>query len=395
MTWNTVDHHWPELHRLFPNHKDYLGKKVVKSLSDIPAGADKTQYIDKKTDILLRMKNVKENSDIINWFFLKKFQLLVKHVFPILKITDYIARSEFQGRGAIHIHAIVSADGDVTPKDLELAIKSTEYPENDSTENITDENEYHKQLDLARAKVYDFTINHIGLTNLHPNSDPNQWPEISTNVSDIQCLREYFKDVYDSEDMSKLYEARVNLLQRHSCTHHYCLSYAIKNKETNEPMCRFNFPKDIHGFKTDFDELNRIISQSRMKIDEKNENKDIKDKLKEDELVAPNGASIINGKICPIRKHHTVVQHIKEMPLIWGANTEAQIVTSHRQLLMYIVKYVMKAEKPSDAFNRIAKDLLQKEGETIPTRKVFSKLLMNSIDRDKSCAECFLIAQVG
>ena len=87
-----------------------------------------------------------------------------------------------------------------------------------------------------------------------------------------------------------------------------------------------------------------------------------------------------------IRNHHRIVQHIKEMPLIWGANTEAQVVTSWRQLLMYIVKYVMKAEKPSDAFNRIAKELLQKEGEDVPVRKVFSRLLINSIDRDKSRA---------
>ena len=105
LTWSAADHHWPELHRLFPNHKEYLGKKVVKSLADIPAGADKSQYIDKKTDTLLRMKNVNENSDIINCFFLKKFELLVLHIFPILKITDYIAKSEFQGQRAIHIHA--------------------------------------------------------------------------------------------------------------------------------------------------------------------------------------------------------------------------------------------------------------------------------------------------
>ena len=75
--------------------------------------------------------------------------MLVLHIFPILKITDYIARSEFQGRGAIHIHAIVSADGDVTPKDLELAIKSTQFPNNDSAGN-----EYLEQLDSARQKSY-------------------------------------------------------------------------------------------------------------------------------------------------------------------------------------------------------------------------------------------------
>ena len=81
------------------------------------------------------------------------------------------------------------------------------------------------------------------------------------------------------------------------------------------------------------------------------------------------------------------------MPIIWGANTEAQVVTSWRKLIMYIVKYVMKAEKPSDAFNRIAKELLQKEGEDTPVRKLYSRLLINRLGTDKSRAECFLIAK--
>ena len=123
LTWSAADNHWPELHRLFPNHEEYLGKTVVQKL--LPEH-DKLLYIDKKTDILLRMKNLKENSDIVNYFFKKKFQLLVEHVFPILKITDFIARSEFQGRGSIHIHAITAVDGNVTPKDMELAMKSAQ-----------------------------------------------------------------------------------------------------------------------------------------------------------------------------------------------------------------------------------------------------------------------------
>ena len=38
---------------------------------------------------------------------------------------------------------------------------------------------------------------------------------------------------------------------------------------------------------------------------------------------------------------------------------------------------------------------LQKEGEDTPARKVFSKLLINSLGTDKSRAECFLIALDG
>ena len=328
------------------------------------------------------MKNVAENSDIVNWFFKKKFQLLVEHVFPILKITDYIARSEFQGRGSIHIHAILAADGNVTPTDLENVIKSAQPP------NEPCEIQIHEE---AKQRVCDFAMNHIGLTTLHPNPDPMQWPERMPHTIDNQCLRLNIKDISDHKELSKIYESRVNLVQRHACNRNYCLSYAKRDKETNEPTCRFKFPHDVHGFNTEIDDQKRIISLSRMKVDE-NKYKDIDYKHKEEERVAPNGASIVNGKICPIRNHHRIVQHITEMPIIWGANTEAQIVNSWRKLLMYIVKYVMKAEKPSDAFNRITKELLQKEGEETPIRKVFSKLLINSIGTDKSRSECFLIA---
>ena len=449
LTWSAADYHWPELHRLFPNHEEYLGKKVVKSLSDIPPGHDESQYIDKKKDILLRMKNVHENSDIVNWFFKKKFQLLVEHVFPIIKITDFIARSEFQGRGSIHIHAILAVDGNVTPKDLELAIKSTQYPDepceiqinegcidstgniydenqefqsnkpsndrfdNGSDENIENDNPCNNQNDeasdntnkisenenlkiAAEKKVCDFAVNHIGLTTLHPNHDPMQWPERMPYATDNQCLRLNIKDICDPKEISQIYESIINIVQIHTCTQNYCLCYDKRDKETNEPNCRFHFPKDIHGFNTDIDDQNRINSLSRMRVDQESyKDKAIKYKHKEEKRVAPDGASIINNNICPIRNHHRIVQHIKEMPIIWGANTEAQVVTSWRKLLMYIVKYVMKAEKPSDAFQRIAKELLQKEGEDTPARKLFSRLLINSLGTDKSRAECFLIALDG
>ena len=272
-----------------------------------------------------------------------------------------------------------------------MAIKSTQHPEEPC--NILINNASNDDIIFSKGKVSRFAVNHAGLTNLHPNPDPSQWPE-TTQAIDKQCLRMNFNEMCDSEDLSKLYESRVNLVQRHTCTPNYCLSYAKRDKETKEPKCRFQFPKDIHGFNTITDDQNKIISQSRLRVDE-NKMKDLKLKHKEEERVAPMGASIVNGKICPIRNHHRVVQHMKEMPLIWGANTEAQVVTSWIQLIMYIVKYVMKAEKPSDAFKRIAKELLQKEGENVPTRKVFTSLLMNSIDRDISRAECALIIHYG
>ena len=283
-----------------------------------------------------------------------------------------------------------------------MAIKSTQYPDNsyileidESLDDTFQEKiKAHKEIIAARDKVCDFAANHIGLTALHPNSNPNEWPEKSPHVKDPHCLRIPFNDIYKANNFSKVYEQRVNLVQRHNCTNNYCLSYAHKDKDTGDPKCRFQFPKDLHGFTALTDDQYNISSLSRMQLNESKCN-DPKTKDKEIETVAPRGASIANSKITMIRNHPRIVQHIKEMPLIWGANTEAQVVTSWRQLIMYIVKYVMKAEKTSDAFDRIAKELLQKDGEDVPVRKLFSKLLMNSTDRDKSLPECFFILLFG
>ena len=72
--------------------------------------------------------------------------------------------------------------------------------------------------------------------------------------------------------MSKIYEQRVNLVQRHGCTYNYCLSYARKDKDTGEPKCRFQFPKDLHGFTAMTDDQNRIASISRMQVNDHNYN---------------------------------------------------------------------------------------------------------------------------
>ena len=123
----------------------------------------------------------------------------------------------------------------MTSKDLELAIKSTQYPDDSymlhidestdgAAEKIFQEKlENHNKIISSRNKVCDFAVNHIGLTTLHPNPNQNEWPETSPHVTDSQCLRTPFENTYEAKNFSEKYEQIVNLVQRHDCSPNYCI----------------------------------------------------------------------------------------------------------------------------------------------------------------------------
>ena len=102
LTFSAADMQWTELHKLFPGSEKYLGKKIVKNLDEIPEDADKDEYITEREDYILRFQALNENLDIANTFFLKKIELLWKHVLkPVFGGKHYIIRFEMQHRSSM------------------------------------------------------------------------------------------------------------------------------------------------------------------------------------------------------------------------------------------------------------------------------------------------------
>ena len=82
----------------------------------------------------------------------------------------------------------------------------------DESSELTDINKEDETLkNMIENKVCDFCVFHIGLTALHPNYDPTQWPERLKDIIDKECLRYNIKDIKD-EDLPKHYEKVVNLV---------------------------------------------------------------------------------------------------------------------------------------------------------------------------------------
>ena len=129
LTFSAADGHWNELHMLLPGHEKYLGKRIVKSLDDVEE-SERDNCITELEDWFLRKKAVDENQDIVNEFFQKRVKTIWEEVLkPILGGKHYIMRYEFQHRGTIHCHMVMSMENGPTLKQMELAKdKLPEYP---------------------------------------------------------------------------------------------------------------------------------------------------------------------------------------------------------------------------------------------------------------------------
>ena len=388
LTFSLPDLHMPELHRLFPNSADYLGKIVIPSLSDIPADADPFLYITEKADYHLRSRNINDNGHIVDWLGNKRLELLMKHVLKdVLGVLDWIVRSEYQGRKALHWHIAARMKG-LSLTDIRKAFKvygfdvrssedSFSQEEENQEENYEDVSPEEQALILeSRQKVVEFAVNHLGLSSVHPQENPKQWPgPEGQNVSKplTNCLRKNYLDVITSEGgVLEDYENLVNRVQLHGCRLSYCLKIIL----LNIARCRFGYPMRLNGFEERMtgadgqqflDELLRVIDFE-------------------------TGGCFEFGKLTLLRNHARLVMHVPELLIIWRGNIDAKLIESVEQTLKYILKYMMKPEVGSLAFSDIVKQLTEKASEDCQVRKLFQSVLLKTVsEHDISKNECFKI----
>ena len=356
-----------------------------------------SSVIDERTDFLLRSKSVQDNLDIVNEYFINKVSLLWKYVLkPIYGGENFICRYEFQHRGSIHCHMVMSVKNGPSCADMELA--KEELPNLDdcqSEEEFTLAADKITKIKEARKKMEHFNSYLMGITAIHPESNPYEWPaphgqniyKPAENVlrSDLEKIKD------DPEKIYKYYASLINRCMLHKCKMGYCLDpkkinvnaskesdgKGVKKKKT---ACRFNHPVDIHGFEYNADENGKLEY--------------VHPKLDEDGNLEVDGSLYEDGVLKHLRNHPDIVTHIPELLVIWGANTDQKIITSYEQLLNYLLKYIMKNETQSDFFTSIAKTVIDKLDDEAPIRKSIQKILLNSVgQRDMSLNECMLICQ--
>ena len=383
LTFSLPDTHLDDLHQRLPGHEQYLGKTVVANMSDIPTGADESLYIDKKTDFLLRKAAVHDNGHIVDWYASKRMDALINGVLrDTLGIVDYLMRTEYQSRKAVHWHMAGRMLG-LGMEDIQRACRKYDFDVRATAEqergfSEPQMEEYRKEMrqqrvDLdnpsseelkqrvaeSRDRVIDFTTKDLGLSTCHPQSDPKRWPgpygqDVSAPPTNV--VRESYLEVVDLEED---YEKLVNRVMLHACRITYCL---IK-KAFQEHKCRFGFPLTLKGF------IERLLEVNGHPIWDEIERTDGYEE----------GAEFISGTIELLRNHPRLVSHIPELLSFWRGNMDQKLIKSPETLLKYILKYMMKPEEGSLPFNEIIKTLTANADETSETRALFQKILMKSV----------------
>ena len=275
LTFSPADLHWKLLHDILPEDytKHYLNKNIVKAKKDIPHGEDPTDYITESQDYQFRLKAISENADICNFFFRKKLKLLFTHVLqPLLNVTDYKIRFEFQHRGSIHAHMVVVIENGITAIDLQNSMDvkfedKSPQDEQASDDHLTDEEDenghkikdsqgetvqrrqkriYSQQCLDARKKIIEFAKETVLISAEHPNLDPTQWPApYGSNVHKPRTivLRELYQlpKVETLKFCQETYEKIVNYCLLHTCKLGYCM-------KTKDSGCKHHFPFQFHGY---------------------------------------------------------------------------------------------------------------------------------------------------
>ena len=408
-TFSAADLHWDDLHVLLPGSEHYLYSELV----DRPEQLREGKML-KSEDFRLRCKALQENTDLVDEYFYQRMHLLIKEVLPSLGMTDYLIRFEVQARGTIHAHVLMCIEGG--PCEAELRTEWYENPESLEVYGPEDEaafervNEKREKIRSIQEKLIRFSTKKVAVSAVHPNANPHMWPApYGQNVQapSTNCLRERFLELEEAGELKKHYEMMVNRTMLHHCRVGYCLKQegagggaaaskkakkqgangregqekekkGEKEKDKDKKACRFGFPQEPLGYQEVFNqEQNRLIGVVR------------------DPAVAPEGATVIpkeGGK--PIRNHRTIVTHNPDLLAIWGANIEGRPVKNYKQLLAYVLKYMLKAEPNSEPFSSLAKAVVGAAKDDEPTRKAFQKILMKTIgEHDLSKQEAAHILQ--
>ncbi|MBM3938769.1 MAG: hypothetical protein FJ333_08995, partial [Sphingomonadales bacterium] len=232
-----------------------------------------------------------------------------------------------------------------------------------------------EEVELACEKVARFTAHTLGVTAVHPNKNPVEWPApFGQNVHRpmANCLHVHFLDLLSQDEQKGQYEKLINRCMLHQCREGYCLSKNRRDRTTGRMICRFKFPMDLHGFKPNFDHPGTHISH-----------------MEQVPTKTQVGAEFNRSELKFLRNHPTLVHHVPELLLMWGANLEGRPVKSYKQVLRYLLKYMFKDEPNSAPFQSITRSVISNMANEEPVRRLFQKILMKTVgEHDLSKQEC-------
>ena len=133
VTFSCADLHSNEIHEKIPGSESYLNKTIVSKVEDIPTGANRSDFLTKHEDFMLRAKAVDANADLVVSYFCTKVEAFIQEVLTVtIGVKDWIVRYEFQSRGSIHAHCMFSTINGPSSIDLETGLEGSPPPPDDA-----------------------------------------------------------------------------------------------------------------------------------------------------------------------------------------------------------------------------------------------------------------------
>ena len=428
LTFSMADNHMDALHRLLPNHEKYLGKTPV----DESEVVDITVQIDKKRDWQLRQDNINNNQHIVNYFVHKKMELLRKYILtPYLGMIDYVIRTEFQSRSAVHFHMIARCVTAPRLEDMEIAFRDYFFIEDfrmererdtEEGESWTEEeieakiNRFKRsgsvivpedQTEIVRAEVervrkltVDFAVLNMGNTAMHPELDSERWPPpVGSNLDPPSSnpLRSTLETVLvDDQTVTAHNASMVSRVQLHNCVRGYCKKKQTPQNRREVDLCRFGYPKCPCGYeqKGKRDEDGNIMHGQFDYVRREPITNPVRSTFPVYDDV-PDGAVIQDRRLCLLRNHPSVVAYIPELMIANGGNMNSEVIKNVYTLIEYICKYLTKPETSSMQYNAIMADvakLAENDYREDAVRRMCSRIFLTLIkEHDLGRSEAFLI----
>ena len=230
-------------------------------------------------------------------------------------------------------------------------------------EELLAADEDHEAVEAERRLVEEFSSLRLGLTAVHPEPNPLQWPQPEGRNREkprVNCLRMMFSDLF--QDPERLREDCIllaNRVQRHKCDKKYCMKPCPNIPELT--TCKFKFPLPLDGFEAVQHGVQIITVLNKMLE------------------LAHQGARFTMKDLRVMRNHPRVVETITEVMQGWRGNTNVRIIESLQQLLQYVLKYMLKATTGSTSFEKTVKDIVAEQSLESKPASACQKVLMRQI----------------
>ena len=415
LTLTAKEMHDTEFLQTIPAGRLHLQKIIVNNELMIPANPPPgAVYITKAEDFWQRNRLLRNYAiEHSKWFENKVNQFINLVLKPVFGVREHLVRFEFQSRGGIHAHILLCLPLGISNEERNRAF----HPTSPCVDKIhafvrqcLAQNPNCTTLDMMACPAYATLTQELrsplsvealgqaleviqlqdkivravyekgGLTEAHPsNSLDDRYLNNGGHLlaaPSTACLREPYETRIAPDHYRQSLVNLVNKVGTHNCARGNCQRTNIMDGEIHTG-CRYHFPRQLVGF-----HFAGANEDGRREVVRNND--------------SPTAGEIVSVKSVAGRRYKTIAWERNHMHtystnvdllLGWGASMELQYCWSNESILLYLSKYISKAESVSEASKQLIYETFQKAADNGVVNFVQSIIRKTYVNRDYPLSE--------